>query len=151
MGRWVFRYSRHAKLAKFLHINQHTLKLESPKKLYIQKWNEPELTVGPLWRELGMGLSHMSGEATNMGKWNSSWVTNGTFPLPQEWLSRRDEIKIPHERRSREWGIFILSQLLSHDWGSGNVPWVTNEEFYPSLFLSRPGMTFPHGEKSFTS
>ena len=99
----------------------------------------------------GNGFSHMSGAATNMGKENSSWVTNGTFPLPQEWLSRRDEIKIPHERRSREWGIFILSQLLSHEWGSGNVPWVTNEEFYSSLFLSRPGITFPYGEENFIS
>ena len=104
----------------------------------------------PVWRGIGMGFSHMSGEATNMGKWNSSWVTNGTFPLPQEWLSRRDEIRIPHERSSREWGIFILSQLLSHEWGSGNVPWVTNEEFYPSPFLSRPGITFPHGGENFT-
>ena len=24
-----------------------------------------------------------------------------------------------------------------------------NEEFYPSLFLSRPGITFPHGEEHF--
>ena len=102
----------------------------------------------PVWREIGMGYSHMSGEATNMGIENSSWVTNGTFPIPQEWLSRRDEIKIPHERRSREWGIFILSQLLSHEWGIGNVPWVTNEEFYSSLFLSRPGFTFPYGKEN---
>ena len=35
----------------------------------------------------------------------------------REWLSRRDEIQIPHERRSREWGICILSQLLSHERG----------------------------------
>ena len=76
----------------------------------------------PVWREIGMGFSRMSGEATNTGKQNSSRVTNGTFPLPHEWLSRRDEIKIPHEWRSHEWGIFILSQLLSHEWGSGNVP-----------------------------
>ena len=102
----------------------------------------------PVWREIGMGYSHMSGEATNMGIENSSWVTNGTFPIPHEWLSRRDEIKIPHERRSREWGIFILSQLLSHEWGIGNVPWVTNEEFYSSLFLSRPGFTFPYGKEN---
>ena len=104
----------------------------------------------PIWREIGMGYSHMSGEATNMGIENSSWVTNGTFPIPHEWLSRRDEIKIPHERRSREWGIFILSQLLSHEWGIGNVPWVTNEEFYSSLFLSRSGFTFPYGKENFT-
>ena len=105
----------------------------------------------PVWREIGMGFSLMSGEATNEGKTNSSRVTNGTFPIPHEWLSRRDEIKIPHERRSREWGIFILSQLLSHEWGSGNVPWVTSEEFSPSLFLSRPGVTFPYGEEHFTN
>ena len=37
--------------------------------------------------------------------------------FPQEWLSRRDEIQILQERRSREWGICILSQLLSHEWG----------------------------------
>ena len=29
------------------------------------------------------------------------------YPIPQEWLSRRGEIKIPQERRSREWGISI--------------------------------------------
>ena len=68
-----------------------------------------------------MGFSLMSGEATNEGKTDSSRVTNGTFPIPHEWLSRRDEIKIPHERL-REWGIFILSQLLSHEWGIWNVP-----------------------------
>ena len=56
----------------------------------------------PVWREIGMGFSLMSGEATNEGKTNFSQVTNGTFPIPHEWLSRRDEIKIPHERRSRE-------------------------------------------------
>ena len=37
--------------------------------------------------------------------------------FPHEWLSRHDEIQIPQERRSREWGICILSQLLSHEWG----------------------------------
>ena len=37
--------------------------------------------------------------------------------FPREWLSRRDEIQILHERRSREWRICILSQLLSHEWG----------------------------------
>ena len=26
----------------------------------------------PVWREIGMGFSHMSGAATNMGKQNSS-------------------------------------------------------------------------------
>ena len=69
----------------------------------------------------------MSGAATNTGKKN--FLTN------HEWLSRHDEIKIPLARRSRKWGIFILSQLLSHD--------VMSEEIYPSLFLSRPGVTFP--------
>ena len=42
-----------------------------------------------------------------------------------------------------------VSQLLSHEWGIWNVPWVTNEEFYPSLFLSRPGFTFPYGKENF--
>ena len=37
--------------------------------------------------------------------------------FPREWLSRRDEIQILHERRSREWRICILSQLLSHERG----------------------------------
>ena len=49
-------------------------------------------------------------------------VVKKNFPKSGSWLSRRDEIKIPHERRSREWGIFISSQLLSHEWGSKNVP-----------------------------
>ena len=56
----------------------------------------------PVWREIGMGFSRMSGEATNAGRKNSLRITNGTFPISHEWLSRRDEIKIPHERRSRE-------------------------------------------------
>ena len=56
----------------------------------------------PVWREIGMGFSRMSGEATNAGKENSLRIMNGTFPISHEWLSRRDEIKIPHERRSRE-------------------------------------------------
>ena len=37
--------------------------------------------------------------------------------FPHEWLSRRGEKKIHHERRSREWWIFFLPQLLSHSWG----------------------------------
>ena len=103
----------------------------------------------PVWREIGTGFSHMSGEATNVGKRNSSRITNGTFPIFHEWLSRRDEIIIPHERRSREWGIIISSQLLSQEWKIGNVPWVMSEEFYPSLFLSRPELTFPYKKENF--
>ena len=76
----------------------------------------------PVWREIGMGFSRMSGEATNAGKENSLRIINGTFPISHEWLSRRDEIKIPHERRSREWGILISSQLLSQEWKIGNAP-----------------------------
>ena len=91
----------------------------------------------------------MSGEATNVGKRNSSQITNGTLPIFHEWLSRRDEIKIPHERQSREWGILISSQLLSQEWKIGNVPWVMSEEFYPSLFLSRPELTFPYKKENF--
>ena len=53
---------------------------------------------------------------------NSLFITQGTLIFPQEWLSRRGEIKISHERRSREWGIFILPQLLSYEWGNINVP-----------------------------
>ena len=102
----------------------------------------------PVWREIGTGFSHMSGEATNVGKTNSSWITNGTFPISHEWLSRRDEIEIPHERRSREWGIFISSQLLSQECEILNVPWVMNEEFYSSLFLSRPELTFPYKKEN---
>ena len=46
----------------------------------------------------------------------------GTLIFSHEWLSRRGEVKIPHERQSREWGIFILPQLLSHEWENINVP-----------------------------
>ena len=52
---------------------------------------------------------------------NSSFVTHVTFPLPHSWLSRCDEIKIPHERR-----------------GSGNVPFVTHEEFCFPIFMAAP-------------
>ena len=82
-------------------------------------------------REIGMGFSHMSGEATNVGKIISSQITNGSILMPHDWLSRRDEIKIPHARRSRKWGIFILSQLLSQEWGIKIEPWVMSEEIYP--------------------
>ena len=37
--------------------------------------------------------------------------------FPHEWLSRRGEKKILHERRSREWRNFFLPQLLGHEWG----------------------------------
>ena len=37
--------------------------------------------------------------------------------FPHDWLSRRGKKKILHDRRSREWRIFFLSQLLSHEWG----------------------------------
>ena len=112
---------------------------------YLLIGNEPI----PVWREIGMGFSRMSGEATHAGKKNSSWITNGTLPIFHEWLSRRDEVKIPHEWRSREWGIFISSQLLSQEWKIDNVPWVMNEEFYPSLFLSRPELTFQYKKGKF--
>ena len=46
----------------------------------------------------------------------------GTLIFSHEWLSRRGEVKIPHERRSREWGIFTSAQLLSHEWENINVP-----------------------------
>ena len=84
---------------------------------------------------------------------NSSFITHGTFLLPHSWLSSCDEIKIPHSRLRRSWGIFFSSRLLSHSWGSKNVPFVIHEELIfphsslrdswgknPSLFLSRPGM-----------
>ena len=84
---------------------------------------------------------------------NSSFITHGTFLLPHSWLSSCDEIKIPHSRLRRSWGIFFSSRLLSHSWGSKNVPFVIHEELFfphsslrdswgknPSLFLSRPGM-----------
>ena len=89
----------------------------------------------PVWREIGMGFF--------LYEWRSHEYRKKNFLTNHEWLSRRDEIKIPHARRSRKWGIFILSQLLSHD--------VMSEEIYPSLFLSRPGVTFPYGEEHFTN
>ena len=63
------------------------------------------------------------------------------FPISHEWLSRRGEIKIHHARRSRKWWIFILPQLLSHEWGIGKyLLWrVVN---LPSLQLSMNGLTF---------
>ena len=76
----------------------------------------------PVWREIGMGFSHMSGEATNVGKMNSSRITNGTLSIFHEWLSSPDEITMPHEWKSRKWGIVISSQLLSQEWKIGNVP-----------------------------
>ena len=64
----------------------------------------------------------MSREAANGGIKNSQFIIQGTLIFSQEWLSRRGEIKISHERRSREWGIFTLAQLLSHEWENINVP-----------------------------
>ena len=63
-----------------------------------------------------MGFSHMSGKATNVEKKISSQSTNGSIFIPHEWLSRRDEIKLPHARRSRKWGSFyeLYSVLKVH-------------------------------------
>ena len=85
-----------------------------------------EMSYSRYGEKQGWDCSCMSGAAKNTGK---------KILMNHEWLNRRDEVKIPHTRRSRKWGIFILSQLLSHD--------VMSEEIYPSLFLSRPGVTFP--------
>ena len=63
---------------------------------YVITGNEPI----PVWRKIWTGFSHMSGEATNVGKRNSSQITNGTLPIFHSWLSSCDEIIIPHERRS---------------------------------------------------
>ena len=117
------------------------------KPLFVCKWAIPGLE-----RNRDGFFPHES-RSDKWGKNNSSWITNGTFLLPHEWLSRRDEIKIPHERRSRSWGIFISLSLLSHSWGSKNVPFVIHEELFfphsslrdswgknPSLFFSIPGI-----------
>ena len=96
---------------------------------------------------------------------NSSFVTHGTFPLPHSWLSSCDKIKIPHSRLRRLWGIFISSRLLSHSWGSGNVPFVTHEEFSFPIFVAAPliwekpipislqtgSSSFPHWRGTLTS
>ena len=50
---------------------------------------------------------------------NSQQVTKGTSQFPKNGLAGVMKYEIPHERRSREWGIYILSQLLSHEWGIG--------------------------------
>ena len=80
----------------------------------------------------------MSGAATNTGKKISSQITNGSILIPHEWLSRRDEIKFPHARRSRKWGNFISSQLLSHEWGSKIEPFVIREEIFFPVFVAAP-------------
>ena len=58
------------------------------------------------------------------------------FPIPHSWLSSCGKIKIPHSRLRRSWGIFISSRLLSHSWGSRNVPFVIHEEFIFSSFVA---------------
>ena len=73
---------------------------------------------------LGRENSSTSGEAASRGilKFSTSHERHIPIPVqvtifPHEWLSRRGEKKILHERRSREWRIFFLPQLLSHEWG----------------------------------
>ena len=73
---------------------------------------------------LGWENSSTSGEAASGGilKFSMSHERHIPIPVqvtifPHEWLSRRGEKKILHERRSREWRIFFLPQLLSHEWG----------------------------------
>ena len=73
---------------------------------------------------LGRENSSTSGEAASGGilKFSMSHERHIPIPVqvtifPHEWLSRRGEKKILHERRSREWRIFLLPQLLSHEWG----------------------------------
>ena len=107
--------------------------------------NDPIL----VWREIGMGYSHMSGEATNMGIKNSSWVTNGTFPFSPRMAWHAWGKKIPPRGAQPQVGEFFSPhkcQAMSGE--NGNVPWVTNEEFYSSLILSRPGFTFPYGKEN---
>ena len=75
--------------------------------------------------------------------------THGTLQIFHSWLSSCDKITIPHSRLCRSWGIVISSRLLSHSWKIGNVPSVMREEFYPSLFFSRPELTFPYKKENF--
>ena len=73
---------------------------------------------------------------------NSQQVTKGTSQFPKNGLAGVMKYKIPHERRSREWGIYILSQLLSHEWGIGKyLEWRVGN--LPSLYLSLMGFTLP--------
>ena len=73
---------------------------------------------------------------------NSLFITQGTIIFPHSRLSSHSEEQFPHERRSREWGIFVLPQLLSYEWGNINVPWVMNREFFPSQIPKMIGFTF---------
>ena len=94
------------------------------------------------FKKWGRDISFTSGEAASERNRNSPWVMKGTIILPHERLSRSSEEKFPHERRSREWGIFFLLRLLSLEWGSMIVPWMTNGEFFLSPFFKMMGLTF---------
>ena len=53
---------------------------------------------------------------------NSLFIIQGTLIFSHSWLSSCGKVKIPHSRLRRSWGIFILPQLLSHEWENINVP-----------------------------
>ena len=82
--------------------------------------NEPMASFG----DFGTGkflYEWRSREYRNL-KFSMSHERHITIPVqvtifPHEWLSRRGEKKILQERRSREWRIFFLPQLLSHSYG----------------------------------
>ena len=76
------------------------------------------------------------------GNKNSLWIMKGTIMFPHERLSRSSEEKFPHERRSRKWGNFSLLRLLSLEWGSMIVPWMTNGEFFLFPFFKMMVLTF---------
>ena len=99
-----------------------------------------------IWERLKFSFANrecQSRSGEKQGWANSSFITHGILQITHSWLSSCDKIKIPHSRLHHSWGIFISSRLLSHSWGIWNVPWVMSKEFCSSLFLSRPGLTFP--------
>ena len=84
----------------------------------------------------GRDNSCTSGEAASARNYKFPTSHERHFPIPHEWLSRRGEITIPHERRSREWGNCYFTTTAKPWVGNREVPWVTSGEF------ARPG-TFP--------
>ena len=62
-----------------------------------------------------MGFFLMSREATNEEKIIPHESQMAHFYFLTNGLAGVMKKKIPHEQRSREWGIFISSQLLSHE------------------------------------
>ena len=87
------------------------------------------------WKFAGTGNFMHEWQSCECMKFKFTMSHERYFQISHEWLSRRGEIKIYHERRSRKWWILILTQLLSHEWGIEKyLSWRVVNFYVPATF-----------------